>query len=192
MRWVDVPFTISGDRLYTQKTEWPQRCACCGGSSDGSTSMLHGRLQTEYVDTGAYRSESGFSVGFPVPYCQACQQHAGPVSSLRTSSWVAGFFLWVLVGWILFVNGLGESVIGVIVFVLAAALIGVASHLVSIRLIATASTARMKPECSGSDYAVSVSPHAGSWRFEFHSDAYAGEFARLNSLPLLAPAGGSQ
>lgn len=187
MRWVEVPFNIDGDKMFTQQTVWPPRCACCGTETAGDIYNMQAYLQTDYTNTGAYRSESGFRTSFPVPYCPLCLRHAGPVTSLRAYPWIVGFVLWFLVGWLLFINGLGEDALGVTLFLIAAVVIGYASLKVSQLLIDRVSESRVKDTCVNNDYAVSVSPVAGSWQIRFDRDDCANDFAWENGLRLFAP-----
>lgn len=189
MRWVEVPFTIDGDKMLTQQTTWPQRCACCGEDHEGGVYNLRAYLQTDYTNTGVYRSESGFHTSFPVPYCAFCTKHAGPVANLGAYPWLVGFLLWVLIGWILFINGLGENFLGAVLFLVAGVAIGLGSYAVSHRLIDLMSRSRTKDACVGNDYAVNVSPVAGHWQILFERDDYANDFAWQNGLRLLAPRG---
>ena len=189
MRWVDVPYNIDGDKMFTQRTTWPSRCACCGEVNAGGIYNLQAHLQTDYTNTGVHRSESGFRTAFPVPYCAFCEKHAGPVPHLRAYPWVGGFAIWVLVGWLLFINGLGENALGVTLFLVSAAVIGFGSYRVSQLLVDRLSGSRTKDTCSNNDYAVAISPAAGSWRLRFDSDDYANDFAWQNGLHLFAPEG---
>jgi len=188
MRWVDVPFTIDGDKLFTQQTTWPQRCACCGGNNEGGIYNLQAYLQMDYTNTGTYRTESGFRTFFPVPYCAACSKHAGPVLNLRVYTWLAGFALWVLVGWLLFINNLGENALGMILFLGAAVVIGLGSYRASQRLVDRVSRSRTQGACVSNDYAVHVRPVQGNWQIRFDSDDYANDFAWQNQLRLFSPA----
>lgn len=183
MRWVDVPFEIHENTMHTMGTEWPQRCACCAGSPDGGSYQLFGHLQ---------KGESKVMVPFHVPYCTDCTRHAGPVWVVQVVSMIGAFLLWALVGWLMFLNGLGESATGVVLFLLAAVVLVYVAYQIAKRIIATMSTARMKPGCVNNDYAVSVKPDDGKWRLRFESDAYGADFANLNGLPLLLPAASTQ
>lgn len=187
MRWVHIPFTIDGDKLFTPTTQWPQRCACCGESHDGEEHVLTCRLQTSYVDTGVYKSETGYSVGFSVPYCTECKKHANPVMILRVWAYVLGFALWALVGYLLFINGMGEGVVGIGLFLGTGVLLGAGSHVVSKRGVERVSTSKMKATCANNDWALSGSPVESAWRIRFHDDRYANDFAWMNGLDLFAP-----
>jgi hypothetical protein len=184
MRWVDVPFEIDGDTMHTQRTEWPQNCACCGGAADGRTEGIDGTLE---MSRGPGGVESSFNVSFPVPFCGECGGHAGVVLPIQFSAGVAAFLIWVLIGWILFLADMAYDVMGMVLFLGSAVLLAALAYWVSRRLIDVLSEAKMKESCVKAGFAVDVEPHDGNWRIEFHRDDYAEAFAAHNGLVMLSP-----
>jgi hypothetical protein len=145
MRWVDVPFEIDGDTMHTQRTEWPQNCACCGGAADGRTEGIDGTLE---ISRGPGGVESSFNVSFPVPFCGECGGHAGVVLPIQFSAGVAAFLIWVLIGWILFLADMAYDVMGMVLFLGSAVLLAALAYWVSRRLIDVLSEAKMRRAAS--------------------------------------------
>lgn len=187
MRAIDIPFEIVDQKMYMQQVTWPQRCACCGKDHEGASYNLVGRLRISPADTSVARPETGFAVSFAVPYCSVCNKHARPVMNSYVVIGLLGFALWVLVGWLMFAGGLGET-IGALLFLVAGALIGGGCYLISKPVINKLSKSRMTDTCSSSGFAVTVSPVAGNWRVWFDNDEYARDFGSQNALQVLVPA----
>lgn len=179
---VNLPIKIIDNKLFFQQVEWPQRCACCGQDHKNQVHAISYHLQTSYTDTGIYKSESGFNVGFAVPYCSACQAHAAPALNIQIYIYLLGFALWVLVGWVLFINDLADAPLGIVVFLVSAALIGGGCYLLSKPLVNRFSTSRMKDTCVNNGFAISVHAAMTNIRFLFYSEEYALDFAKLNGL----------
>ena len=187
MRWVHVPYQVVDNKLVMQKTEWPQRCVCCGEDHAGKTYGVGTKIGISSTITyGRVSSETFYPVGFATPYCATCQGHATPTTNVLYV-YVIGFFLWVAVGWLLFVNDLAYETIGVVAFLVAAGLIGVGCYLVARFLTNRLSKGRVKATCATHGYAVTV--HAAKSRVGilFSSDEYASDFAATNQLEMSVP-----
>lgn len=187
MRWVDIPYEIIENKLARRKVEWPQRCPCCGQDHQNNSYSFGTRVSksTTFHSTTS-KSETYFPVGFSSPYCVACKKHADPSTNIMYI-YIVGFFLWVAVGWLIFINGLAYEPLGIVMFLLSAGLIGGGCYFLSKALINVLSKSRMKPSCTNHAYAMHASPYNQNIRIMFYNDEYANDFARLNNLEIYKP-----
>ena len=188
MRGVDIPYQETNDKLLLQHVEWPQRCPCCGMEHGNDTHNFGTRVvkSTIYHSTTS-KSETYYPVSFIIPYCAACKQHAG-VMTKTYYLYIIGFFLWVGLLWILFINGLGDDIYTIFIALLALGLIEGGCYLASKSIINKFSKSRMSPTCTNNNYAVSAFPRKPNIRIQFNRDDYAADFARMNNLPMFMPA----
>ena len=187
MRWVEIPYEEIDSKLVIQNVVWPQRCPCCG-QDHGSDYYDFGTRVVKSTTLYAYnsKSETYFPVPFKAPYCMECKQHASPVNK-TIYSYIFGFFLWIAVGWLLFINGLANETLGMLLFLFSAVLIGGGCYLISKSIINRFSKSRMKPTCSNHSYAISACHIHNKIRIRFYRDDYAADFASMNNLVLLMP-----
>jgi len=94
--------------------------------------------------------------------------------------YVAGGLLWVGVGYGLFLLGLAEETIGMVIFLLSLAVIGFGSYKVAGLLVKA--LVEITPTCSREDFAVEASSFSLEQKviFTFYNDDYATAFASLN------------
>lgn len=187
MRWVDIPYEETDNKLVIQNVEWPLQCPCCG-QDHGSEFYNFGTRVVKSITfhSNTSKSETYYPVTFNAPYCKVCKKHASPISK-TIYIYIIGFFLWVAVGWLIFINGLAYETLGVVIFLFSAALIGIGCYLISKLIIKIFSKSRMKPTCSNNDYAISACHSHPNIRIRFFRDDYAGVFAATNNLPILMP-----
>lgn len=187
MRWVDIPYEEIDNKFMIRNVEWPQRCPCCGQDHESEFYNFGTRVvKSTTLYSNTRKSETFYPVGFTAPYCTDCKRHSSPVNK-TFYFYIIGFFLWAAVGWLLFINGLAYETIGMLVFLFSAALIGGGCYLISRSVINKFSKSRMKPTCSNHHYAVSAFHRNPNIRIQFYSDEYAGDFGRINNLPVFMP-----
>jgi hypothetical protein len=185
MRWVDIPYEESDNKLVRQNVIWPQQCPCCGQDQVSEYYAFGTRVVTSNsIKSGA---DKYYPVEFIAPYCTVCKQHAS-TNEKTYYIYIVGFFLWAAFGYLLFINGLGNETLGILIFLFSALLIGGGCYLLSKSIINIFSKSRMKPTCSNHNYAISASAYGlPKIRIQFNRDEYATEFARMNNLVELMP-----
>lgn len=158
---------------------WPQQCACCQQSAAGAVHTLEHKVSMDNKEA---------IIRWQVPYCISCQEHARNAASLMTPALVLGLVLYVAIGYVLFINGfVEENLVGYgIAFglVIAVSLFSYALYRLARKQI---SENKMKETCSHHAWTVTVPQHTlmeGEQIqvvFVFDNDAYAEEFAGLNT-----------
>ena len=186
MRWVDIPYQETNDKLLLQNVEWPPRCPCCGMEHGNDTYIFGTRaVKSTTYHSNTSKSETYYPVSFTAPYCAACKQHAG-VFTKTIYLYVIGFFLWLGLGWILFINELGDTYT-ILIALLAAGLIGSGCYFASKSIINKYSRSRMSPTCANHNYALNAFHRKPNIRIQFNNDTYAADFARVNNLQMFMP-----
>ena len=166
--------------LVLQGISWPLQCACCQQSAEGAVHTLEHKVSM-------YDNKEAI-IRWQVPYCELCQVHARNAARLMTPALVLGLVLYVVIGYVLFINGfVEENLLGYgIAFglVIAVSLFSYALY----RLVRKQmSENKMKETCSHHAWTVTVPQHTlmeGEQIqvvFVFDNDAYAEEFAALNT-----------
>ncbi|MDX9864224.1 MAG: hypothetical protein RBT34_05395 [Anaerolineaceae bacterium] len=166
--------------LALQGISWPQQCACCQESIAGETHTLEHKVSMADNKEAVIR--------WQVPYCASCQEHARNAVRLSTPALVLGFVLFIVLGYILFINGyVEENPLGYgIAFGLVIAVTLISYGVYRLTRKQTAEN-KMKETCSHHAWTVTVPQHTLmegeqiELVFIFDSDAYGEEFAALNT-----------
>ncbi len=127
-------------------------------------------------------------IRWQVPYCQSCQEHAHNAARLSTPVIALGLVLYIVIGYVLFINGyVEENPLGYgIAFGLAIAVTLLSYVIYRLARKQTAEN-KMKETCSHHAWTVTVLQHTLMEGkniqvvFVFDNDAYAEEFAVLNT-----------
>jgi hypothetical protein len=175
MLQVDVPYQTQADKLFMRDLAWPRRCVCCGQDNDLEHHELSQAVGWTQADPDQVRYHNR-SLSWQVPYCATCLRHVRLVPNVRAWPYPVGFALWVGLGYLLFVSGMGET-LQVIIFLALAAAIGFACYKLSGYL---PTLIKRTPTCAALEIAIRVGSADQKISFIFHNDDYAAEFVRLN------------
>jgi hypothetical protein len=175
MKQVAVPYEAQSGKLTMQHVTWPRRCACCGVDNVFTHHQLDYQAELREVDINKV---AFYPLSWNVPYCSICLKHASTIPILKMAVYIAGGLLWVGVGYLLFLLGLAEEAIGVILFLLSLVVIGFGSH--RLAKLLTKTFVETTPTCSQEDLAINVSSLEQKIVFAFYNDDYGAEFASLN------------
>jgi len=159
---------------------WPQQCACCQQSAAGEAHTLEHKVSM-------YNNKEAI-IRWQVPYCASCQEHAHNAARLATPALVLGLALYVVIGYVLFISGyVEENPLGYgIAFGLAIA-VTLLSYALYRLVRKQMAENKMTETCSHHAWTVTVPQHTlmeGEQIqvvFVFDNDAYAEEFAALNT-----------
>jgi hypothetical protein len=158
---------------------WPQKCACCLEEGNvGSNTVEH---KVELYD----KKEA--IIRWQVPYCAPCRDHARNAARLSTPALVLGLVLYVVIGYVLFINGyVEENPLGYgIAFSLAIA-VTLISYVIYRLVRKQTAEDKMKETCSHHAWALTVPKHTLmegdliELVFVFDSDAYGDAFRSMN------------
>lgn len=158
---------------------WPQKCACCLEEGDVGSNTVEHKVEM--------KGNMEAIIRWQIPYCADCREHARTAARLTTPALVLGLVLYVVIGYVLFINGfVEENPMGYgIAFVLAIAVTLISYALYRLVRKQTAEN-MMKETCSHHAWAVTVPKHSLmegdliELVFVFDSDAYGEEFESLN------------
>jgi hypothetical protein len=177
MQQIAMPYQTQSGTLTMQHVRWPPRCACCGSDNVSTHYRLEHRAELREIETNKV---SFYPLSWNVPYCSTCLKHARTIPVLKMVVYLAGGLLWVGFGYGLFLLGLAEETVGVVIFVLSLAVIGFGSYKVA-GLLARV-LIETTPTCSQEDIAIKVFSSSLEQKviFTFYNDDYAAAFASLN------------
>jgi len=158
---------------------WPQKCACCLEEGDVGSNTVEHKVELPGNKEAIIR--------WQIPYCADCREHARTAARLTTPALVLGLVLYVVIGYVLFINGfVEENPMGYgIAFALAIA-VTLISYGVYRLLRKQVVESKMKETCSHHSWAVTVPKHTLmegeqiELVFIFDNDAYGEEFKSLN------------
>ena len=160
---------------------WPQKCACCLEEGNVGSNTVEHKVEMPGNKEAIIR--------WQIPYCVPCREHARNAARLTTPALVLGLVLYVVIGYVLFINGfVEENPLGYgIAFGLAIAVTLISYGLYRLARKQT-SEKMMKESCSHHAWAVTVPKHTLLMEeeqielvFVFDSDVYGEEFAALNT-----------
>lgn len=177
MKQITISYQTQSGTLTMENVRWPRRCACCGRDDVSTHYRLEHQAELREVETNKV---SFYPLSWNVPYCSTCLKHARTIPTLKMAIYVAGGLLWVGVGYGLFLLGLAEETIGMVIFLLSLAVIGFGSYKVAGLLVKA--LVEITPTCSREDFAVEASSFSLEQKviFTFYNDDYATAFASLN------------
>ena len=158
---------------------WPQKCACCLEEGDVGTHALEHKVEVP--------GEKEALIRWQVPYCADCREHARNAARLPVPALVFGFVLYVVVGYILFMNDfVQENVAGYGIAFFLLLVVTLVSYGLYRLVRKQVADNKMKETCSHHAWTVTVPRHMlleGNKievMFVFDSDVYGEEFAALN------------
>lgn len=177
MKQISIPYETQNGKLTMQTLNWPQRCACCGGEDASQRLQIDHRAELREIATNKV---SFYPLAWGVPYCPTCYQHARTIPMLKLGIFVAGGLLWVGFGYLLFLWGLAEETMGMVIFLASLVLIGWGCF--QLIKFAKDKFIDMTPNCVQENAAVEVASMNQQITFSFHHDQYAADFAALNQV----------
>jgi len=177
VKQVSIPYETQNGNLAVQTLNWPHRCACCGRENASEYLQVDHRAELKEIGTNRI---SFYPLSWGVPYCPICHKHARTIPILQFLIFVGAGLLWVGFGYLLFLWGLAEETIGMVIFLSSLVLIGLASF----RLIKFLKNTivEMTASCVQDGAAVEASSMDQKIIFSFHHDEYAAEFVALNGV----------
>ena len=110
-----------------------------------------------------------------MPYCELCESHAKPASSITPTILVIGVLLTLAFGIVV------GQIVPILLFIAGLVIAGVILYQVLLRVIVFP---RLTSTCATHHYAVLVSDKDNKVFFHFYNDEYAKQFADVNHVEL--------
>jgi hypothetical protein len=180
MQKVSVPYTKSGNRLLMQELRWPKFCICCMKKEEKLKYLFNMMAEKAEIHTDVSRETSGYNLSWNIPYCFECQKHAGRNNNLIYLLFALTGILWTALGYYLFIIGLSENTIAIILFVATLAILIFIAYQINKLYQLIFVKAIMKKECANKDFAIESISQGSNIVFTFHNDEYARLFLEEN------------